>query len=290
MVKIAVDNGSVARRPGLDREPKPPDAQLLAAGDGWTIHDVICTAGPADRAFEEQHSQSSVAVVVSGTFQYRTSTGHELMTPGSLLLGNRGESFACGHEHGVGDRCISFHYSDVFRERAGIVSGGPQFHLPRIPAIPALTPLVATVGTLLRGATDRAMFQEVAFQVFDRATRLQDGLVARGPRSTASALAGVTRVLRAIEADPGAPHDLSDMAASARLSPYHFLRCFEQLTGTTPRQYLLRTRLRWAAIRLKQEPTKVIEIALDCGFGDVSNFNRAFRAEFGNNPRAYRRS
>jgi AraC-like DNA-binding protein len=28
----------------------------------------------------------------------------------------------------------------------------------------------------------------------------------------------------------------------------------------------------------------VIDIAFDCGFGDVSNFNRAFRGEFGISP------
>lgn len=55
-----------------------------------------------------------------------------------------------------------------------------------------------------------------------------------------------------------------------------------------PRQYVLRTRLRQAAMRLK-EPTKIIEIALGCRCGDVSNFNHAFRAEFGLNPAFYRR-
>jgi AraC-like DNA-binding protein len=41
-------------------------------------------------------------------------------------------------------------------------------------------------------------------------------------------------------------------------------------------------------MRLASEPGKILDIALDCGFGDVSNFNRAFRAEFGVSPRAYR--
>jgi AraC-like DNA-binding protein len=41
-------------------------------------------------------------------------------------------------------------------------------------------------------------------------------------------------------------------------------------------------------MRLRIEPAKVLDIALDCGFGDVSNFNRAFRAEFGVSPRAWR--
>jgi AraC-like DNA-binding protein len=49
-------------------------------------------------------------------------------------------------------------------------------------------------------------------------------------------------------------------------------------------------RLRRAAVRLGTEAAKVVEIALECGFGDISNFNRTFRAEFGVSPRAWRKS
>jgi AraC-like DNA-binding protein len=78
------------------------------------------------------------------------------------------------------------------------------------------------------------------------------------------------------------------LAREAGLSPYHFLRTFERLTGVTPHQFVMRARLREAAIRLVAESGNVLDIALDCGFGDVSNFNRAFRTEFGASPRAYR--
>jgi AraC family transcriptional regulator len=43
-------------------------------------------------------------------------------------------------------------------------------------------------------------------------------------------------------------------------------------------------------MRLAAESGKVLDIALDSGFGDVSNFNRAFRSEFGMSPTAYRKS
>lgn len=58
----------------------------------------------------------------------------------------------------------------------------------------------------------------------------------------------------------------------------------------TPHQYVLRLRLREAALRLAGalDPIKIVEIAFDAGFGDVSNFNRAFRAEFGMSPSRYR--
>jgi len=83
---------------------------------------------------------------------------------------------------------------------------------------------------------------------------------------------------------------LADLAGEARLSDYHFLRTFEQVTGVTPHQYVRRARLREAAIRLSASHAKVLDVVLDCGFGDVSNFNRAFLKEFGESPTAFRRA
>ena len=46
-------------------------------------------------------------------------------------------------------------------------------------------------------------------------------------------------------------------------------------------------RLQHAAGRLVDRSAKVLDVALDAGFGDVSNFNHAFKREFGVNPRAF---
>ena len=250
---------------------------------------MICNAGPQDRPFEEQHSRISVAIVVSGSFQYRTSTGRELMTPGSLLLGNASDCFTCGHEHGKGDRCVSFSYSEAFRER--IVSGAgiprSRFRTPRLAPMRALSSLVALASELLIGG-DPAGFEELGIRLLAQAIQIQNGNRPRKGEAEPSSLARVTRVIRMIENDPDVPRDLVSLAQIARLSPYHFLRIFESVTGTTPHQYLLRMRLRSVAVRLRTEPARILDIALDCGFGDVSNFNRAFRAEFGVSPRAYR--
>ena len=99
-----------------------------------------------------------------------------------------------------------------------------------------------------------------------------------------NAAARVTRTVRLIERHPDARLTLSRLAQDAGLSPYHFLRTFERLTGVTPHQFIMRARLREAAMRLASERGSVLDIALDCGFGDVSNFNRAFRTEFGVSP------
>jgi AraC-like DNA-binding protein len=267
--------------------PRSPTSRLLASGHGWAVSEVVCNAGPQDRPYEEQHSRTSIAIVISGTFQYQTSTGCELMTPGSLLLGNAGDSFTCAHEHGKGDRCLSFSYSEEFRERAADGAGRSRFRTPRLAPMRDLSSLVARASELLTGA-DQPAFEELGVRALAQAFQLECGRAPRTAGSEPSSLARVTRVVRTIENDLEVPRDLTSLAQIARLTPYHFLRVFEAVTSTTPHQYLLRMRLRRAAMRLRTERAKILEIALACGFGDISNFNRMFRAEFGVSPRAYR--
>ncbi|MBK8171089.1 MAG: helix-turn-helix transcriptional regulator [Sandaracinaceae bacterium] len=81
---------------------------------------------------------------------------------------------------------------------------------------------------------------------------------------------------------------LDDFAALARLSPYHFVRVFRAHVGTTPHQYLTRLRLMRSAEQLVESEDSVMEIALACGFRDLSNFMYAFKRAFGHSPGNYR--
>jgi AraC-like DNA-binding protein len=262
---------------------------VLARGEGWSVADVVCTSGPADRVFEEQHTWYSIAVVLAGTFQYRSRAGHALMTPGSLMLGSPGQCFECGHEHAEGDRCVSFWYAPDHFERlaadAGL-DGRRALRVPRIPPVPALAPVVAAAAANIMDAA-HARWNEIGIELARRAVALAAGVTERC-RAPIHAEARVTRVVRSLDRSPQAAFTLDQMAQEAGLSPYHFLRTFESVTGVTPHQYVLRTRLREAALRLEARDDKIVDVALDCGFGDLSNFNRAFRTEFGLSPRAYR--
>jgi AraC family transcriptional regulator len=130
-------------------------------------------------------------------------------------------------------------------------------------------------------------WEELGVRLAAVAVRLASGASMERRRTTANAEARVTKSVRTIDRHPDAALTLGRLARAAGLSPYHFLRTFERLTGITPHQYVLRARLRDAAMRLATEPRKIVDIALGSGFGDVSNFNRAFRTEFGVTPRAY---
>jgi AraC family transcriptional regulator len=293
LAKIATELDRALARRALRGEAGRTTDRVLARGEGWAVSDVVCTSGPADRPFEELHTGVSIAVVVAGTFQYRAPSGRALMTPGSLLLGSAGQCFECGHEHGLGDRCVSFSYTPEYFERiaadVGASPGALAFRSPRLPAVRESAPLVAAACAGLLGSA-RVSWDELAVRLAARVARLAGRATTRvPPLAPRNALARVTGTIRAIEnrSSSGAL-TLRDLAAEAGLSPYHFLRTFERLTGLTPHQYVRRARLREAALRLALESSKVIDVAFESGFGDVSNFNRAFRTEFGVSPRTYR--
>jgi len=271
--------------------PGCPSPLIIAAGDGWTVADVICTAGPDDRSFEEQHSRYAIAVVLAGSFQYRSPIGRALMTPGSLMLGNSGQCFECGHAHGEGDRCVCFWYGPEYFERLSAdagVRGRPHFALPRVPPVRSVSPLVTATALGVTSPTDTA-WDEFNVIVATSTLRVSGGLPSDSRGAPLNGEARVTQVVRTVDRHPAAMWTLARLARAARLSPYHFLRTFTHLTGATPHQYVLRARLRDAALRLVRESGTVLDIAFDCGFGDVSNFTRAFRTEFGVSPSDFRR-
>ena len=295
LAKIAVELDRALARRDVNGAPGQITARMLACGDGWTVEDVVCTSSPRDRPFEERHSHYAIAIVGAGSFQYRSQArsgaGRELMTPGSLLLGNAGQCFECGHEHGAGDRCLSFRYAPNYFESlaADTVALGakPEFRTLRLPPLRALSPLLARACAGLARGVDMP-WEEIGVQLAAQTVQLAGGVDDRSA-TPPGAMARVTRIVRTIDRHPDARLTLGSLAREAGLSPFHFLRMFERVTGVTPHQYILRARLREAAMQLADPEAKVLDIAFDCGFGDLSNFNHAFRAEFGVSPRAYRR-
>jgi AraC family transcriptional regulator len=277
------------------RAPAAPDGALakraLAAGDGWSVHEVVCRAGPSDRPFEERHDGFSISAVMDGSFTYRSDAGHGLLYPGALLLGNHGWCFECGHAHRRGDRCISFNIrEDLFGEiAAGAASTGRfRFAAPSLPPSKAL-PVLAWMEAL--SATGSALScEELALRLVERviAAMVGDRRVPAAPIGREAKR--VVEAIRLVESDAARPVQLKEMAAIAGLSKYHFLRVFRRLTGVTPHQYLISVRLRRAALALASSRRPVIAVALDAGFGDLSTFNKGFRAAFGLTPSQYRAS
>jgi AraC family transcriptional regulator len=265
-------------------------SRLLASGPGWRVQDVVCTSGPHDRPFEERHEGVCIAAVTGGTFRYRSSLGSAVLAPGALLLGNHSHCFECSHEHGVGDRCLSFRLAPEFLENVvGSVPGARRlfFSVPRLPPHDRLLPVIAAAEAAGEDG-DAGALEELALRL---AGAVSGALNENKPRAPAPGVRDERRIsaaLRHIEARVDQPLSIAELARLAAMSPYHFLRTFRTLAGMTPHQFILHTRMKRAAVSLRRTSENVSAIAFAAGFGDLSTFNRRFQRIFGSSPSAYR--
>ena len=81
---------------------------------------------------------------------------------------------------------------------------------------------------------------------------------------------------------------LGDLARAAGLSPFHLVRVFEARMGVTPHAYLTQVRTERARERLAG-PTRLADVAADCGFADQPHLTRLFKRRFGVTPGNYRK-
>lgn len=264
--------------------------QNLASGQGWHVSDVVCTAGAGDSPFEEEHRTFCVAAVTQGTFRYCTRQGMAMLAPGAILLGNPGACYECGHEHGAGDRCLSFHFAPAYMEAIVAEVPGARrlgFGTPRLPPLPALAPLLAEAEAA-RETADSDGFEELGLRIAGAAVAVAAGTANVGRAPSRRDQKRVAEAVRRIELDADRPISLAELAGETATSPYHFLRTFRHVAGMTPYQFLLRTRLHRAAVRLRTSDEAISAIAFEAGFNDLSTFNRRFRREMGQAPGAYR--
>lgn len=82
---------------------------------------------------------------------------------------------------------------------------------------------------------------------------------------------------------------LKDIANAAELSENYFGEYFKNVTGETPIQYLNKYRIEKSAEALREDEKSITEIALECGFSDLSYFIKTFRRHYGTSPGNYRK-
>jgi AraC family transcriptional regulator len=83
--------------------------------------------------------------------------------------------------------------------------------------------------------------------------------------------------------------ELTELAALAGLSPFHFSRAFKVSTGMAPYQWQLDARIRRAQTLLMDTEASLDQVAEATGFADAVHFGRTFRKLVGATPAAWRR-
>jgi AraC-like DNA-binding protein len=85
-------------------------------------------------------------------------------------------------------------------------------------------------------------------------------------------------------ARPGA-----EIAREAGLSPFHFIRRFEEVFGVTPHQFRIDRRIERAKQLLASGRSSVTDACFDVGFSSLGSFSALFTRRVGETPSAYRR-
>lgn len=78
---------------------------------------------------------------------------------------------------------------------------------------------------------------------------------------------------------------LDEVAAAAYMSSNYFSSYFRKVTGISFSEYVTRIRISHARELLRDTDKSVTEIAMECGFHNISNFYRLYKKQVGKPPR-----
>ncbi len=192
---------------------------------------------------------------------------------------NRGLSLPLAHWQRVMDEAADGQFSF---DRLGIYGG--TF------ASPAIRSALRHLWSLCdeEGAPSRLLAQAAGCEILAELCRL-----ARTPLTPAKgglAPWAQRRSVELIRARLSEDISLNELAAEARLSPFHFARMFKQSVGLPPRVYLTRLRVERASELLERTDLTVTEIAQEVGYSSNQVLARVFVKHRHMSPSDYRRA
>lgn len=268
--------------------PLPAGRHWLASCDGVTARDVVCRHGAASPAQCGQTAHARVGLLLAGVFQARGTLGDAVLAPQALLTSNAGDRYEFRHVDDGGDRSLVFELDErALADAEHSLARRPRFTATSVPAALGGLHVFAHARAALRQRSPE-LLRETALLALEHALSAQAGPAARPASPPLVSLRRVARALRHVEAHYAGDCSLDTLAALAKITPFHFVRTCRAATGQTPHQLVLTARLAAAEHLLRTTRAPITEVALDAGFGDLTNFAASFRRAFGLAPRAYR--
>lgn len=245
------------------------------------------------------HDFFEVYFFLSGSVQYNIENRSYLLTPGDVLLISPMELHQpmFGPEHKVYERIVLW-VDKQFLE--GFSLPGQEFTHCFDTTRPGHTNLLRPEGVarqfleflltqLLAEQDSTDQFQEIAAltylgQILIALNRL--AVQSSREESVSASNSAVYNVLSYINEHYREDLSLDHLANQFFISKYHLSREFQRLVGTSVHRYIVQKRLVMAK-QMLSEGRPSSEVYQHCGFGDYSNFYRAFKAEYQISPKDY---
>nr|MBQ4320044.1 helix-turn-helix transcriptional regulator [Clostridia bacterium] len=110
------------------------------------------------------------------------------------------------------------------------------------------------------------------------------------PLTTEKNISKLKNVLSYMRSHYDSPMSLDEMAYAAGMSSKYFCHFFKEMTTKTPVEYLTLYRIEKASRKLITTDMSVTDIALSCGFNDLSYFIKTFKNIKSTTPAQYRKA
>lgn len=245
------------------------------------------------------HDFYEVYFFLSGNVQYNIESRSYLLTPGDVLLISPMElhqpMFSSGHR--TYERIVLW-ISKQFLE--GFSLPGQSFTDCFDTTAPGHSNLLRPEGIsrqfltflleqLLSEYVSEDPYQEIASMTYLAQVLIALNRLARQQRTEDAVSApdsAVYNILGYINEHYSEDLSLDYLANKFFISKYHLSREFQRLVGTSVHRYIIQKRLVMAK-QMLSEGIPSSEVYQHCGFGDYSNFYRAFKAEYQISPKDY---
>jgi AraC-like DNA-binding protein len=274
---------------GLQFTPRDPasfefDVACRPLGDGTVVGSARYSAvrGERTRELTADGRSNYILTVHQADYEIDVSGGRRLsVSKGDIVIVNESlqQSFS-----NPGTRLLLIGLEE------GKMSGiAPSIRARPIHHIPAARPgaaLVAGYGDLLLGdaTLDEAGARLAGDHLYQLVALALGSGEDRRPELPGIGGARLALVKQEIERNLTDPEfDIGTVARRQGVTPRYIQRLFER-EGTTFSQFLRDARLDRARAALEAGGGTISSIAFDCGFGDLSHFNKAFRSRFGATP------
>ena len=119
---------------------------------------------------------------------------------------------------------------------------------------------------------------------------LRDSVRTPRPAGVASVEDRIRKLLSGAAASDLMSQPTCELARQCACSERHFRRLFKAEVGCPLRTWQIQGRIRKAARLLRESDAKVVDVALECGFEHLGQFNAAFKRLLGQTPSRWRQS
>lgn len=100
--------------------------------------------------------------------------------------------------------------------------------------------------------------------------------------------AAVLRAIAHMKSNLAAPLDLDQLAGVANMSKFHFVRVFDETTGTTPHHFLSCLRVQRAKEMLLHTDSSITDVCFEVGYNSLGTFSTTFSELVGVSPQQFR--